>query len=74
MKTYTEQLAEVQTAITDVLTRGQEYEISTPNGTRRVRRANLTDLREREQALIPLAASEAAGRSGGRRTRQIAPG
>lgn len=72
MTTYAEQLAEVRTAISAVMS-GQEYEIDTGSGRRKLRRADLAQLEAREQRLIPLAAQEARGRSG-RRTRQIAPG
>jgi hypothetical protein len=72
MATYAEQLAEVQAAISKVLS-GQSYEISDGGMSRRVQRADLAQLEAREKRLIPLAAQEARGRTG-RRTRQIAPG
>jgi hypothetical protein len=70
--TYTEQLAEVQAAISKAL-QSQSYEISDGASSRRNQRADLAALEAREKRLIPLAAQEARGR-GGRRTRQIAPG
>jgi len=57
--TYTEQLEEVQSAITAVLTNAQE---AVYNG-QRVRKADLQWLHEREMWLRPLAVRE--GRSGG---------
>ena len=74
MATYAEQLAEVQAAISAVMTGGQSYTIGTGSGGQRSKtRANLAELQARERYLKPLADAEARGTTG-RRTRQIAPG
>jgi len=57
IKTYTEQLEEVQAAITAIMTGAQTYTI---NG-RTLTRANLSDLDSMEQRLRRLASREAAG-------------
>lgn len=59
MATYTEQLAEVNAAITKVMG-GQEVQA----GDRRVRRADLAQLLAERKRLEPLALREAAGRTG----------
>jgi hypothetical protein len=60
MATYTEQLAQVETAIAkaESIQEGQ-----TPNGAR-VRRPDITPLYAERRRLMPLAAREAAGRTG----------
>jgi hypothetical protein len=68
--TYTEQLEEVQAAITAILTGAQEYSVGS-GISRSVKRADLGALQEREKYLRPLAARE--GRSGGIRIRGITP-
>lgn len=55
--TYTEQLEQVQAAITAVLTKGQSYTIDGRTFTR----ADLGALQEREQYLMPLAQRETRG-------------
>lgn len=60
IKTYTQQLEEVQVAITAILTGSQEYSIK----DRRLRRAELRDLQNREVYLRPLASREASGGTG----------
>lgn len=60
LKTYTEQLEEVQAAISEILTRGQS--VSANDSAKQ--RAQLDALERREQRLIPLAAREASGRRG----------
>jgi hypothetical protein len=57
IKTYLEQLEEVQAAITAVMS-GQEYEIA----DRRLKRPDLEWLQKREQYLRPLAIREQSGR------------
>lgn len=66
MKTYSEQLEEVQTAITKIVTLGQSYTIE----GRTLTRADLRTLYDREKVLMPLAAREA---SGGARVRYGTP-
>lgn len=63
VKTYTEQLEEVQTAITAIVTGAQSYTI---NG-RSLTRANLKDLRADEKYLRKMADRESRG--GGARVR-----
>lgn len=60
MATYAEQLEEVQTAITKVMT-SQSYTISTPTGSRTVTRANLSELEAREKWLQKQVDAEANG-------------
>ena len=57
IKTYTEQLEEVQTAITAIMTGAQSYGIA----GRQVTRANLKDLREWERQLRNDVARETSG-------------
>ncbi len=54
VKTYTEQLEEVQTAITKVLTKGQAYTVE----GRQLTRADLKELYAQEKRLMPLASRE----------------
>lgn len=54
IKTYNEQLEEVQTAITQILTGGQSYSI----GGRSLTRADLPTLFEEKKRLIPMADRE----------------
>lgn len=51
VKTYSEQLEEVQNAITAILTGAQSYTFSGPGAGRTVTRANLGDLQKREEWL-----------------------
>ncbi len=60
IKTYTEQLEEIQTAISAILTGAQEYKIA----GRSVTRGDLATLYEQESRLMPFATREAAGRTG----------
>ena len=57
VKTYAQQLEEVQAAIEAIEKRGQSYTI----GDRQLTRGNLRELYEREQKLRALAAREADG-------------
>ena len=66
MKTYEEQLAEVQQAISDILTGAQE---AAYNG-QRVRKADLGALQQREEWLLKQIAN---GRRGGIRVRTGVP-
>ena len=66
MKTYEQQLAEVQQAITDVLTGAQD---AAYNG-QRVRKADLSALQQREQWLIKQIENK---RRGGIRVRNGVP-
>lgn len=50
VKTYAEELEEVQAAITKVMS-GQSYSITTPTGSRSVTRADLASLEAREKWL-----------------------
>jgi hypothetical protein len=59
-QTYAQQLEEVQAAISAVMS-GQSYEINTAGGTRKLVRANLRELTDREKTLRTLAAREAGG-------------
>lgn len=67
MKTYREQLAEIEAAIAAVLDRGQEYRIK----DRWLTRADARWLFEERARLTPLAAREARG--GGIRVRRAVP-
>jgi hypothetical protein len=60
IKTYTEQLESVQTAIATIESGGQAYSIS----GRSMSRADLETLYAREKWLRGMAARESAGRSG----------
>jgi hypothetical protein len=60
MATYTEQLASVQAAIAKIEGGAQEVHLD----NRRVIRGDLATLYKREERLMPLAAREAAGRTG----------
>ena len=62
IKTYTEQLEEVQAAITAVLTGTQSHSI---NG-RAMTRADLGTLYQMQERLMPKATKEGAGRKGAR--------
>ena len=66
MKTYEQELAEVQQAITDVLTGAQE---ASYNG-QRVRKADLDMLQKREEWLAKQLATQ---RRGGIRVRAVVP-
>lgn len=55
--TYTEELAQVQAAITAILERGQSYTIK----DRQLTRANLAELLAERKRLQPLVAREARG-------------
>ena len=57
IKTYTEQLEEVQTAISAILGGAQSYAI----GNRSLTRANLKELYAQEERLLKLVARETAG-------------
>ncbi len=69
VKTYTEQLEEVQAAISAVLTAGQTYTI----GRHSFSRGDLLALNSMEKRLRILAIREAAGVSGGIRVRGVVP-
>ena len=69
IKTYTEQLEEVQAAISAVLSGGQNYTI----GRQTFSRGDLLALYSMEKRLRPLAIREAAGISGGIRVRGVIP-
>jgi hypothetical protein len=60
VKTYSEQLDEVQAAISAILSGAQEYEIA----GRRWRGADLRTLQERERYLMGQARREQSGRAG----------
>jgi len=62
LKTYTEQLEEIQECITNVLTLGQ----SVMSGDKKMGRADLDSLQQREAWLIPRVAKE---KSKGKRNR-----
>lgn len=62
IKTYTEQLEEIQAAITAILGGAQSYTV----GSRTYERADITPLLKQEERLMPLAAREAAGNTGAR--------
>ena len=66
MATYTEQLAEINAAITAVLTKGQRYQI----GDRMLWRADMEWLISERARLEPLARAEATG---GMRIRRVIP-
>lgn len=66
MATYTEQLAEINAAITAVLIKGQRYQI----GDRMLWRADAEFLFAERDRLTPLAAREA---NGGLRVRRVIP-
>jgi hypothetical protein len=66
MATYQEQLAEINAAITAVVTRGQRYKI----GDRELWRPDLEWLHAERKRLEPLAAAE---RRGGPRVRRVVP-
>lgn len=66
--TYTEQLAEVQDAITKILTKGQSWSA----GGASLTRADLPTLEAREKRLIPLVARETRNARGAR-VRGITP-
>ena len=57
LRTYAEQLEEVQDAISAILTKGQSYSIEGRTYTR----ANLKDLQDREAYLRPLVERESRG-------------
>lgn len=61
VKTYAEELIEVQTAISAIITGGQDYSIQGQTGGRALSRANLGELQEREKWLRAQAAKEARG-------------
>jgi len=70
-KTYQEKLDEIETAITEVLTKGQSFQHGTGDGNdRTLTRANLVHLRDERARLEPLAAREARG---GMRVRNAVP-
>lgn len=69
LKTYTEQLEEVQAAISAVLDSGQSYTI----GRQTFSRADLLALQSMERRLRPLVNREVAGLSGGIRVRGVIP-
>ena len=66
MATYTEQLAEINAAITAVLTKGQRYQI----GDRMLWRADMEWLIAERARLEPLARAES---NGGMRIRRVIP-
>ena len=66
MATYTEQLAEINAAITAVLTKGQRYQI----GDRMLWRADAEFMYSERARLEPLARAEAGG---GMRIRRVVP-
>lgn len=68
LKTYTEQLESVQSAIAAIEAGAQSLEIS----GRKYTKGDLATLYAREERLMPLAARESAGRSG-IRVRGITP-
>lgn len=70
VKTYAEQLEEVQAAISAILTGGQSYSISTGQGARGLTRASLGELRELEAQLRVAVAREERG---GIRVRRATP-
>jgi len=69
IKTYTQQLEEVQAAISEVLSMGQE---NRGVDAQALVRARLDALQRREQYLRPLAQKEALSASGRRGKRRIA--
>lgn len=62
IKTYTEQLEEVQTAISAILTGTQSYSI----GGRSMTKGDLATLYTMQERLMPLALRESSGRTGPR--------
>ena len=69
IKTYEEQLIEVQQAITDILTNAQEAYYN----KQRVRKADLAVLNEREKWLLGKVNRKKSGGSGGIRVRGGTP-
>lgn len=64
--TNQEMLDQVQTAISDILTKGQSFAIN----NRRLDRANLEDLQKREEVLLARVGRESRG---GIRVRRVTP-
>lgn len=61
IKTYTQQLEEVQSAISKIESGAQAYTIGEGGATRTLTRANLADLYKREARLIILVERESRG-------------
>jgi hypothetical protein len=61
IKTYTEQLEEVQAAITSIVVHGQSYTITDGGTSRTLNRGSLAELYKRETYLRAMADREAGG-------------